>query len=697
MSGFRYEKGADGIVIITMDMEGKVNKIDGTFTSDLTSAVERLEKEKDEIKGAIITSAKETFIAGADLKQFTSGSEDEKVAKIIFDDIENIKSLFRRIEKLGRPVVAAINGSALGGGFEVCLSCHHRVALDGPKVKIGLPEAGLGLLPGAGGTVRMIHLLGLQIAVPFILEAKQVSPAEALNLQIIDEIAKTPEEMIQKSKDWILKNQNPVQPWDMKGHTIPGGNIDDPKIKQFLSTAPAMLFKKTKGVYPGHEEILKVAAQTITIDFEAAQKVESRAIAKLGASKEAANIITTQFFQMRELNAGGSRPPAPPKNSIKKLGVLGGGMMGRAIAYVCARFGIEVVIKEVNQESADKAKAFSEKLLEIDPKKNEVLNRIKATADFNDLQGCDLIIEAVFENVDLKAQVTREAEPKLAEGGFFGSNTSSLPISKLAEASMKPENFIGIHFFSPVEKMQLIEIIVGKNTSDETLAKAFDFALQIKKIPIVVNDSPGFFTTRVVSTYINEAVALLQEGVHPVRIDRVARLAGFPVGPLALWDEISQKLFYSITKANGQTSGPLFEIADILVNKYKRGGKAHGGGIYEYTADGKKFIWPEIIKVFHKPDYQITDQEIKDRLLFIQSLETMRCMEEGVIRHVRDANIGSIYGIGYPVVTGGVIQNVNTYGVKKFHDRVSKLEKKYGSRFIPPKILVERAAKNELF
>jgi 3-hydroxyacyl-CoA dehydrogenase/enoyl-CoA hydratase/3-hydroxybutyryl-CoA epimerase len=692
MTGFKYEKGSDGIMIVTMDMEGKVNTMGGNFNLDFLSMVEKLEKDKEEIKGVIITSAKETFFAGADLNDFLFPAGNDEAAKKLFNSIENIKSSFRRLEKLGRPVVAAINGTALGGGFEICLSCHYRIALDKPKDKLGLPEAGLGLLPGAGGTVRMIHLLGPQIAVPFILEAKQVSPSEALKLHIIDELAKDPQELIKKSKEWILNNPNACQPWDVKGHKIPGGPTD-----QFLSIAPAMLFKKTKGVYPAHEEILKVAAQTLAIDFDGAQKVETRALLKLANSNEPKNIITTSFFQMRELNAGGSRPPAPPKTVLKKLGILGGGMMGRAIAYVCARTGIEVIIKEVNQEAADQAKAFSAKLLDSDPKKQEILDRIKATGDFNDLQGCELIVEAVFENIELKGQVTREAESKLAEGGVFASNTSSLPITKLAQASKKPENFIGIHFFSPVEKMSLVEIIRGKNTSEETLAKAFDFVLQIKKIPIVVNDSPGFFTTRVISTYINEAVAMLQEGVHPVRIDRVARLAGLPVGPLALWDEISQKLFLSIAKANGQTSGPIVEIAELLANKYQRGGKAYGGGIYEYASDGKKFIWPEIIKLYYKQDYKITDQEIKDRFLFIQSLETMRCMEEGVIEHVRDANIGSIYGIGYPPVTGGVIQNVNTYGIKKFFDRVTELAKKYGQRFSPPKILQEKANKNELF
>ncbi len=693
MSGFKYEKGTDGIVIITMDMEGSVNKMGDEFENELKKTVERLEKEKNEIKGAIITSGKELFFVGADLKKIVA----ENDPKTFYGFIENTKGLFRRLEKLGKPVVAAINGTALGGGFEICLSCHHRIALDKPKVKIGLPEAGIGLLPGAGGTVRMIHLLGPQVAIPFILEAKQVSPHEGLKLHIIDEVAKTPEEMIQKAKEWILKNQDARQPWDDPKHVIPGGNFDDPNTRQLLTLAPTVLFKKTKGVFPAHLEILKVAAQTLTIDFEAAQKVESRAIAKLMSSKEAKNMINTLFIQMHELNGGGSRPPAPPKNNVKKLGILGGGMMGRAIAYVSAKAGIEVVIKEIDQASADKAKAFSAKLLEMDPKKEEVLNRIKPTADFNDLQGCDLIIEAVFENKELKAQVTKEAEPKLAAGGFFASNTSTLPITGLAEASKNPENFIGIHFFSPVEKMQLIEIIVGKKTSDETLAKAFDFALQIKKTPIVVNDSFGFFTTRVVGTYINEAAALLKEGVHPARIDRVARMAGFPVGPLALWDEVSEQLFYSIAKANNQTSEPSFEIADVLINKYKRGGKAHGGGIYEYPSDGKKFIWPEIIKLYYRPDYKISDQDIKERLLFIQSLETMRCMEEGVIKHVRDANIGSIFGIGYPSVTGGVIQNVNTYGVKTFKDRVEELAGRYGKRFSPPKILQEKAAKADIF
>lgn len=714
MSGFIYEKSKENIVTITMDMDGPVNAINDEFSRLIEKYMDRLEQEKDQIDGVIITSAKSTFLAGGDLKailSFEKGDEEK-----IFELLEKTKSFFRRLEQLGKPVVAAINGSALGGGCELALSCHHRIVLDSPKIEIGMPEVTLGLLPGAGGIVRSIRMLGLHAALPLLLEGRRLKPAKALSIGLVDELAEDKDDMTAKALRWIKENPEAMQPWDKEGYRIPGGDARNPKITQALSAAPGMLYKKTKGAMPAPEKILAAAAESLRVDVDTALRIESRYLAYLMVTPEAKNMISTFFFQLNDINSGSSRPKDIEKTTVKKLGILGAGMMGQGIAYVAAKAGIEVILKDVSQEAANKGKAFSEKLCGklVEKKKmapdvkTALLDRILPTEKEEDLQGSDLIIEAVFENMELKKKIFKDTEHLLTPDGVYGSNTSTLPITALSDALEKPKNFIGIHFFSPVEKMPLVEIIKGKKTSDAALAKAFDFVRKIKKIPIVVNDGRGFFTTRVISSFMDEGCRLLEEGVNPLLIDRFAGQTGMPVGPLTVLDEVSQELSKKIGQTNqdlddarGENFNKKLEaslrVGGRLVDEFNRGGRAHGGGFYEYPKDGPKQIWPKLYELYHKPDLHLPDQDIKDRLIFRQVIEAVNAYEEGVVTSFGDANIGSIMGIGFPPQSGGVFQHINSYGTREFVQRSVDLLEKYGSRFQPPESLVKKAETGEVF
>jgi 3-hydroxyacyl-CoA dehydrogenase/enoyl-CoA hydratase/3-hydroxybutyryl-CoA epimerase len=717
MSVFKYEKDQDGIVTITMDMTGPVNAVNEEFNEVMTETVARLEDESG-LTGVVFASAKPTFFAGGDLNVILSvepGREQE-----LFDNVEKLKDMFRRLEKLPVPVVAAINGAALGGGFELCMSCNHRIAWDSKSVEIGLPEVQLGLMPGAGGVVRLTHMLGLQAALPFLLEAKKVRGAKAKEVGFVDEIVAEVEQLVPSAKAWILENKdNPeaaVQPWDKKGHKIPGGNMMNPKLAQLAMVAPQMLRQKTRGLMPAPEKILETAVEAATIGFDAAQKVESRKFAALATSPQAKNMISTLFFQLNEVNAGSSRPEGVEKSSVKKVGIIGAGMMGQGIAYVAAKVGIEVVLKDMSMEAAEKGKAYSEKLLDKaisrgrsdEAKKAALLGLIKPTDKNEDLAGCDLVVEAVFEDMGLKHKITKDLEPQLAEGGVWASNTSSLPITQLAEASVKPENFIGLHFFSPVDKMPLVEIICGDKTSDETLAKGFDFVQQIKKTPIVVNDKVGFFTGRAFAAQLNEAAQMLSDGIDATRIDNLGKAVGMPIGPLAINDEVSLSLLVKVRKAHLESGLIKLEddkypeawaLRETLVHEYNRGGRYHGdGGYFDYTDDGK-VLWPKLKEMYFKPEVNtsVNDQDIKDRLLFSCVIETLNCLEEGVLRTVADANIGSIFGIGAPPWTGGYLQFINTYGLQNFIDRCDELAGKYGDRFKAPSLVAEKLAAGEIF
>lgn len=714
MSVFNYKKDADGIVTITMDMTGPVNAMNDEYGVAMTETVDKLEAEKG-LTGVVFASAKKTFFAGGDLNALLAvekGNEEE-----FFNGNMELKSQLRRLEKLPVPVVAAINGAALGGGFEICLACNHRVAYNHKSVQIGLPEVGLGLLPGGGGIVRMVNLLGLQTALPYLLEGKKVTPEKALQEGMIHEVVASLDELIPRAKAYILESKGneeaAVQPWDRKGFRIPGGNANSPKLAQVLMGAPAMLTKKTRGLLPAPEQILNCAVEAARVDFETAMRIEARCFTGLATTPEAKNMISTFFFGMNKVNGGASRPKGVEPQLTKKVGVLGAGMMGQGIAYVSAMAGIEVILKDISQEAADKGKAYSEALLAkrvargqmTEEKKAQVLALIKPTANDADLQGSDLIIEAVFENIELKGKITKATEKYLSEDGVWGSNTSTLPITQLAEASEKPENFIGIHFFSPVDKMPLVEIICGEKTSDIALAKAFDYTHQIRKTAIVVNDSLGFFTSRTFGTYSDEGVRMVNEGAYPVRIDNLGKAIGMPVGPLTVHDEVSLVLGkkaletwadMGVTNKWGETQA-MDEMLDFMVDQNNRGGRHHGGGYYEYGADRSKTIWPGLVDKYYDESYEISDDDVKDRLLFRQVIESLKCLETNVLRSVADGNVGSILGIGAPIWTGGFIQFVNTYGLEKFQQRCGELAEKYGERFDCPKIVATKIAAGEIF
>ncbi|KHL70223.1 3-hydroxyacyl-CoA dehydrogenase [Pseudomonas flexibilis] len=704
----RYEAGADGIVLLTLDMPGQsANTMNATYRAAMAETLERLEAEREQIAGVILTSAKKTFFAGGDLNELVAVTRAD--AEPFFRMVQLLKQQLRRLETLGKPVVAAINGSALGGGWEICLACQHRIALDAPDVQLGLPEVTLGLLPGGGGIVRTVRLLGIEKALPFLLEGKKLRPREALKAGLLHEVVGSREALLSQARAWILANPEATQPWDAKGYKLPGGTPSHPGVAQMLAIAPAMLQDKTKGCFPAPEKILCAAVEGAQVDFATAELIETRYFTELATGQVAKNMIGTFWFQLNEINAGRSRPSAPERRQVGKVGVLGAGMMGAGIAYVSAAAGVEVVLKDVSVEAAEKGKAYSAGLLDkklsrghlTADEREAFLARIRTTNDEADFAGCDLVIEAVFENRELKGRVTAAAEAAALPDAVIASNTSTLPITGLARAVQHPERFVGLHFFSPVDKMPLVEIIRGEQTSDETLARAFDFVQQIRKTPIVVNDSRGFFTSRVFGTYTNEGLAMLGEGVSAAMIENQARQAGMPVGPLAVSDEVSLSLMAHIraqTRADLAEEGksipehPAFVVIDAMLECHQRPGKATGGGFYDYPAGGKKQLWPGLKEAFAESAQQPEAQEIRDRLLFIQAIETVRCLEEGVLTSVADANIGSVFGIGFAAWSGGALQFINQYGVARFVARARELAERHGERFAPPSLLLDKAA-----
>ncbi|NWD46856.1 3-hydroxyacyl-CoA dehydrogenase NAD-binding domain-containing protein [Pseudomonas gingeri] len=708
----RYEKGADRIVVLTLDMPGQTaNTMNAAYREAMAACVARLQAERDELAGVIITSAKPTFFAGGDLNELIKVTPAD--APTFHDGVLELKAQLRALETLERPVVAAINGAALGGGWEICLACQHRIALDHPAVQLGLPEVTLGLLPGGGGVVRMVRLLGLEKALPYLLEGKKVSARQALQAGLIGELASDVDDMLGKARAWILAHPEARQPWDLPGYRLPGGTPADPKVAQMLAIAPSILRGKTQGCFPAPEKILCAAVEGAQVDFATAHLIETRYFTELTTGQVAKNMIGTFWFQLNEINAGGSRPKGFAPCTTRKVGVLGAGMMGAGIAHVSAMAGIEVVLKDISLAAAEKGKAHSAALLDkkiargqlTDEQRDVILARIRPAEQDSDLAGCDLIIEAVFEDRDLKARVSAAAQRIVGDAAVIASNTSTLPITGLATAVPQQDKFIGLHFFSPVEKMPLVEIIRGARTSDETLARGFDFVLQIRKTPIVVNDSRGFFTSRVFGTFTNEGIAMLGEGISAPMIETEARKAGMPVGPLAIADEVSLSLMSHIRQqtardlhAEGKVipRHPAFAVIDLLL-EYKRPGKAAGGGFYDYPAGAQKHLWPELKNRFEQPGRQIAPQDVRDRLLFVQALETVRCLEEGVLHSTADANIGSIFGIGFAAWSGGALQFINQYGLQDFIARARYLAEQYGERFAPPALLLDKAARGERF
>lgn len=701
MNAIRFEKDDQGVVVLTLDMPGRsANVLGRELIGPLEDTVATLADDST-LTGVVITSAKKDFIAGADLEQMFAGDD---IAETM-DLLERFKAALRKLESLGKPVVAAMNGSALGGGYEVALACHHRLLLNDKRVKVGLPEAKLGLLPGGGGTQRLSRLLGFQASLPLMIEGKELRPEEALSQGLVDALVEKVEDLIPTAKAWCEANPSVMQPWDRKGFRRPGGGNTRPDNGQMWAVAPAMLNKKTWGNYPAQQHILSCVYEGDNVDFDTALRIESRYFADLAVGRTSKNMLTAFWFQLNQIKKGAGRPQGVARKTFAKVGILGAGMMGSGIAYAAASAGIDVVLKDVSEEAAERGKAYSEKILtklvsrgrRSQAFKDLVLARIETTTEVEPLQDCDLVVEAVFENRELKAKVTEETEAVLAENAIFASNTSTLPISGLAEHSRRPQNFIGLHFFSPVDKMPLVEIIVGKETGPETLAAAYDFVLQIRKTPIVVNDSRGFYTSRVFSTYVLEGLALLVEGQPPRLIETAGLQAGMPVGPLALCDEVGISLLHHIlsqTRRDFEQSGQVYvqhpgEAAVFkMVEDLERRGKKDGKGFYEYPEGGKKHLWPGLAEHFPLRETPFAQSEAMDRLMFIQALETTRCLEEKVVTRVADANIGSIFGWGFAPFKGGTIQFINDYGVADFVSRAKALAANFGSRFEPPELLL---------
>ena len=701
------------IATITFDEQGSpVNTMCLQWQDDLEQVAKELVKDRSKLQGVVLASNKSTFFAGADLKGVMRSSSAD--GPRVFVEIERIKKNFRTIETLGIPVVSCLNGSALGGGWEVALIGHHRIAIRNPKIQFGLPEVTLGLIPGGGGITKMTRTLGLLAAQPYILESKLFGPEQALKLGLVHELVETDLELRKCALAFIAASQNKPEAclhvWDRKDYKMPGGTPHNPKLAGMLSLAPAALKQKTRGLYPAPEAALAAMVEGALVDFDTAMRIESRYLAGLMTSGIARNMINTVFFNMNSIKSGHSRPAGASRYRPQKVGILGAGLMGSGIAYSQASRGIASVLKDVTIEKAENGKAYSaalsQKLVEkggiTAEQQATLLNLIQATDNAQDLKGCDLIIEAVFEQRDLKATVTKEAQTMLAEGGFFASNTSTLPISGLATASNHPEKFVGIHFFSPVEKMKLVEIIRGEKTDDETIARAYDYVQALGKLPIVVNDSRGFYTSRTFATFVMEGAAMLGEGIPAPVIENLAMQVGMPVGPLAVIDETALTLSVHVLeqtredfKKEGRTyaESPGELLVERMVKEFKRGGRASGGGFYDYPAGQKKMLWPELKKIFEKSHVTFDLQDIKDRILYRQAIETARCLDEGVLTSVHEGNIGSIFGIGYPAWTGGALQFIYSMGVPNFAKRSQVLASQFGDGFNVSKRVLETLEK----
>ncbi len=719
-----YERGDDGIVILTLDDPSQsANTMNAAYIASMGATVERLEAEKEQIKGVVITSAKKTFFAGGDLNDLKTVTREQ--AGEFAAGIREVKGQLRRLETLGRPVVAAINGAALGGGLEIALATHHRVMLDDPKVKLGFPEVKLGLLPGAGGVVRTVRMFGIvEALMQMLLQGQEIRAAKAKEMGLVDELVNSREELVPAAKAWIearaASGEEVAQPWDVKGYKIPGGTPSNPKLAQNLPAFPANLRKQLKGAnYPAPHHIMAAAVEGAQVDFDTAIEIEGRYFTDLATGQVAKNMIQAFFFDLQQVNGDRGRPEGVERFAPKKAVVLGAGMMGAAIAYVCAKAGIEVILKDVSIEAAERGKGYSENLIEkavsrgrsTEEQGAQLLERITATADPADAAGAELIIEAVFEDPEVKARVFAEIEPHLAEDALLGSNTSTLPITQLAEGVSRPADFIGLHFFSPVDKMPLLEIIRGEQTSDETLHRALDFAKAIRKTPIVVNDSRGFFTSRVIGTFIGEGIAMLLEGVPAPSIEQASSQAGYPAPVLQLSDELNLNLMRKIRaqyQAAAEAEGVVWErhpstaVIDRMLDEFDRGGRLAGKGFYEYEADGSRgALWSGIGEAFPpiEDPSSISLKDLEERMLFAEAIETVKCLDEGVIESVADANIGSIFGIGFPGWTGGVLQYINGYagGLPGFVERARELAAQYGERFEPPASLVERAQRGEIY
>ncbi len=721
MENFKIEVDGDGIALVTFDVPGRtMNTITQSVMRELPQVVEKI-KTDDAVKGAVIASGKATgFCAGADLGELggqaggaaDTRSEEEKL-RAAFDGAFTLNRNLRALETCGKPVAIALEGLALGGGLEIALAGHYRVAARNPKLQLGLPEAKVGLLPGAGGTQRLPRIMGAMNALQLILEGKSLKAEEALAKGVIQELVE-PGKTVEAAKAWIKAKGDAVQPWDKKDFKIPGGGPYTPGGSQVFIMGNAMLRKQSFGNYPAQLNILKCVYEGLQVPIDAGLRIETRYFLKTMNTPQAKAMIRTLFLSMQELGKGASRPAGVPTYEIKKVAVLGAGMMGAGIAYVQAMAGIESVLIDTTQEAADKGRGYAKGLLDkqvsrgkmSQDKADQVLSLITATTDYANVKGSDLVVEAVFESREIKAEVTAKAEAQIAESAVFGSNTSTLPITGLAKASVRPANFIGIHFFSPVDKMGLVEIIMGKETSQETLAKSIDYVLKIRKTPIVVNDSRGFYTSRCFGTFVTEGIEMLTDGIAPAIIDNVGRATGMPRGPLEMNDDVALDLGHKVREqarkdlGDQYVAGPVDDLVAKMVVELGRYGRKNGKGFYDYPADGPKRLWPglaDVAPVKTADADKALVEEIRTRLLYRQAVEAARCFEENVITDPRDADVGAILGWGFAPWTGGPISLIDSVGAAAFVETCDALTAKYGQRFAPPQLLRDMAAKGETF
>lgn len=701
---------ADGIAILAIDLKDRpMNVMTPEFLADLAAAVDRVATD-EAIRGAVITSAKDSFMAGADLHELVE-TFGQREPQELLATCRGLQQTLRRLETCGKPFAAAISGTALGGGLEVCLACHYRVAVDRGDAVLGLPEVQVGLLPGGGGTQRLPRLIGIEPALQLITQGKHVKPREARELGFVDQVVAAGEE-IEAARQWVLANEGATQPWDRKGFKVPGGaGLTHPGVVQTLTVGSALVQKQTNHNYPAPISILSAVYEGTVLPIDRALEIESRYFVSLLLDPVSRNMMRTLFINKNAADKLVRRPKAPEKQPVEKLGILGAGMMGAGIAYVSARAGIDVVLLDVSKEKAESGKEYSRKLLKkaVERKKTTsddagiVLDRIAATSAYEDLRGCDLVIEAVFEDRKIKADVTAKAEAQLADTSVFASNTSTLPITGLAEASTRPEQFIGIHFFSPVDKMPLVEVIVGERTDEQAIARALDYVQQIRKTPIVVNDSRGFYTSRVFSVFSREGITMLAEGVNPALIENVARQAGMPVGPLAVTDEVSLELSWHITRqtqadlGDAYVASPADKVIRLFVEELGRKGRRAGAGFYDYPEGAEKHLWPGLREQFPRAQDQLEPEEVRKRLLYAQALETVRCLDEGVVTHAADADIGSVFGWGFPPYTGGTLSFIETTGLPEFVAEADRLAEAYGPRFAVPESLRTMAAEGRTF
>ena len=721
---FKLETDADGIALVTWDIPAKsMNVLDTTTIEELGAIVDATTADAA-VKGVVITSGKEAFSAGADLsmlegmnKTFAEARKtkgEEAAQQMLFDESRKLSQTLRKIETSGKPWVAAINGLALGGAFEVTLACHYRVAAENPKTRLGLPEIKVGLFPGGGGTQRLPRLLQPMDAMQMLLKGEAIDLKKALAQKLIGAIVPAAD-LIKAAKDWIKAGGKAVAPWDEKGFKLPGGAVYSKAGMQTFPAGNAILRRETYDNYPAARAIMQCAYEGMMLPMDAALRVESRYFANILQTKEAAAMIRSLFLSMQELTKGARRPQTVPPTKVKKLGIIGAGFMGASVGYVSAKAGIEVVLIDRDQASADKGRAHCRSVIDglvakgrAKPADAEALMaRVSATADMNALKDCDLVIEAVFEDRGVKAEIYKTAQPLLKDGAIFASNTSTLPINSLAEEFKDQSKFIGIHFFSPVEKMMLVEIIVGKNTGDVALATALDYVRVIGKTPIVVNDSRGFFANRCVLRFTAEGLEMLMEGIPPAMIETTAKMAGMPVGPLSLSDEIALDLVLKIMKATEADLGAQAvdqaqkKLIVEMVEKQERMGRKNGKGFYDYPPKGKgsKALWPGLSALIPAPvDPDTVDiAELKQRFLVVQAVEAARTVEDHVITDVREADVGSILGFGFAPFTGGTLSYIDFMGTKEFVALCHRLEAKYGSRFTPPKLLEDMAANGETF